>query len=165
MLDQRLAMQWVQQNILNFGGDPNRVTLFGQSAVCRLTRVLPLHLTCCVQGATSIGFHLLARESWSLYQQVIIESGPYSLPSLELPGSWLVESFLFCMCSSCATASPTYPSLCDDVQLRFKRATCLLRMRAVPTPRCRVCWTWTSTRCCRRRELHKTMCLSAICGA
>ena len=33
--DQRLAMEWVHANIHNFGGNPDRVTLFGQSAgVC-----------------------------------------------------------------------------------------------------------------------------------
>ena len=32
MMDQRLSMIWVKENIGNFGGDPNQVTIAGESA-------------------------------------------------------------------------------------------------------------------------------------
>lgn len=30
--DQRLAIEWVRDNIEQFGGDPDRITIFGQSS-------------------------------------------------------------------------------------------------------------------------------------
>ncbi|KAL2812971.1 Alpha/Beta hydrolase protein [Aspergillus granulosus] len=58
--DQVLLMEWVQENIASFGGDPNAVTLIGLSA-----------------GAHSIGHHLLNYNGSSkpLFHRVIIESG------------------------------------------------------------------------------------------
>ena len=51
ILDQVAALQWVQRNIGAFGGDPSRVTIFGQSA-----------------GAESVLIHLVSPRSKGLYQ-------------------------------------------------------------------------------------------------
>jgi cholinesterase len=58
LLDQRLAVEWVRDNIAAFGGDPHRIVLFGQSA-----------------GAASIDFYSYAWPSDPIVNGMILESG------------------------------------------------------------------------------------------
>jgi len=58
MADQRMAMQWTHENIQKFGGDPAKVTIFGQSA-----------------GAFSVVYHLVSPPSWQYFSQAISQSG------------------------------------------------------------------------------------------
>ncbi|XP_048521679.1 juvenile hormone esterase-like [Dendroctonus ponderosae] len=56
--DQLMALKWTKTNIAFFGGNPQNITIFGQSA-----------------GAMSVGYHLVSLKSRDLFSGAILESG------------------------------------------------------------------------------------------
>ncbi len=51
LLDAVLGLRWVQDNIAHFGGDPSRVTIFGQSAGgCSVTHLMLSPLASVIYG-------------------------------------------------------------------------------------------------------------------
>lgn len=67
IMDQQLALRWVERNIEAFGGDPHNVTIFGESA-----------------GGLSTFSNLVSPRARGLFEKAIVESGAYrlNLPSL-----------------------------------------------------------------------------------
>ena len=63
MLDQVAALQWIHSNIVFFGGNPDNITLFGESA-----------------GAASVSMHLLSPLSRNLFNRAIMQSGSATAP-------------------------------------------------------------------------------------
>ncbi|VDL88588.1 unnamed protein product [Schistocephalus solidus] len=66
--DQRLAIKWVKDHIEHFNGDPDRITLFGESA-----------------GSVSVSAHVISPWSHSFFRNAILQSG-------SVFGYWGVET-------------------------------------------------------------------------
>ncbi|XP_042890034.1 carboxylesterase 4A-like [Penaeus japonicus] len=67
--DQTLALRWVQENIRDFGGDPGKVTVFGQGS-----------------GAHAVHFQILTPYSRGLFSRAILQSGSALCPKFSRGG-------------------------------------------------------------------------------
>ncbi|KAJ0173899.1 hypothetical protein K1T71_010045 [Dendrolimus kikuchii] len=61
--DQVAALKWIKENISQFGGDPDNVTIFGESA-----------------GSASVLYHMLSPLSTGLFHKAIMQSGSAMSP-------------------------------------------------------------------------------------
>lgn len=76
--DQNLALKWVKNNIEKFGGDADKITVFGHSA-----------------GGASTHYHVLSSESNSLFQRAIVMSGSaLNIWSRYVPGEHMLHMFM-----------------------------------------------------------------------
>ncbi|HHX82413.1 MAG TPA: carboxylesterase family protein [Pseudomonadaceae bacterium] len=86
--DQQLALQWVQQNIDQFDGDANNVTLFGESA-----------------GGHSVMSQLASPGATGLFHKAIVQSGSYNGEQLPLPLGQLLFGNPTVAATDCATST------------------------------------------------------------
>ncbi|XP_016325035.1 fatty acyl-CoA hydrolase precursor, medium chain isoform X2 [Sinocyclocheilus anshuiensis] len=77
LLDQVAALQWVQENIHSFGGDPGSVTIFGESA-----------------GGVSVSLHILSPLSANLFHHAIAESGTAAVDAIMSPNPLPTAQFV-----------------------------------------------------------------------
>jgi acetylcholinesterase len=100
LYDQVMAIQWIKDNAAKFGGDPDSITVFGESA-----------------GGASVTSHLISPISRHLLERGIIQSGTINAPwsimtakrAREIADKLIVDS-------SCINADGSSMSVSDAIQ-------------------------------------------------
>jgi para-nitrobenzyl esterase len=94
ILDQQAALQWIKANIAAFDGNPNNITIFGQSA-----------------GGLSVLTHLVSPLSKGLFHKAIIESGGFYRAAAPLAGAE-AEGKTFAANAGCGSGSNAAVASC-----------------------------------------------------
>jgi para-nitrobenzyl esterase len=94
LLDQRAALQWVRDNIAQFGGDPGNVTLAGTSA-----------------GGQSVGLHLVSPGSAGLFHRAIVQSA-YPTSRWATMAESAVDGRVFAAALGCANTDAVQALAC-----------------------------------------------------
>src|SRR5580704_11521388 len=108
LMDQQFALGWVRKNIAGFGGDPHRVTIFGESA-----------------GGQSVYALLASPLAAGMFRGAIAESGSYA----EFQNYFSNVVTLAVGETTGTTAVPSGAAIADSVGCTNQTASCL---RAVP---------------------------------
>ena len=129
MYDALAALQWVQANIADYGGDPAKVTLMGQSAGARMVQLLCLsplakglvHRAVLCSGGGQIGLfgrQKRTEELYPLWQRVREASGAKSLEELAaLPAETLQAAFGRCIAADFPAMQAACSPAADGVLL------------------------------------------------
>lgn len=93
--DQQMAIQWVQSNIAAFGGDPDNITIFGESA-----------------GSSSVVYQMLYPGNKGIVKRAIAESGTTNAWGRDYNGMNLRESMNFAGLLGCGGGDTTDMMTC-----------------------------------------------------
>ena len=102
--DQQMALKWIKSNIRAFGGDPEVITVSGESA-----------------GAVSAGYHMLSSGSTSLFRRAILQSGsPNAHWALQNPNSLRQHSTNFINAVGCRDGDRKVSSDSHEILIKFE---------------------------------------------
>ena len=109
--DQQLAIRWVKENIANFGGDVNNITIFGESA-----------------GSSSVIYQMIYPGNKGLFHRAIAESGTIAAWAVTHGNANYESSIKFAKSLGCT--DPQSISMCLQSKSENEIITAALEMRS-----------------------------------